>query len=123
MTQMFIQELQITPTTLRAALKRACKKWNARFEKKGADKVTVHEFLVNILCYWDIVTHTEWKKSELAETVAELLRDGTPGYASLSEDELLAKVLTEGVVGQAIEEGKSLFELLDEHPWITWEEN
>ena len=120
MTQMLIQELQITSTTLGAILKKACKKWN---KENPQQKATVHDFLCNILCYWDTVTHTEWKGSELAETIAELLRDGTPGYVNLTEDQLMAKVLTEGVVGDAIEDGKSLYQMLDEHPWITWDDN
>lgn len=122
MTQMLIQELQITSTTLGAVLKRACKKWNKE-HPHPVGPATVHDFLVNILYYWDTVTHTEWKENELAETIAELLRDGTPGYVNLTEDQLMAKVLTEGVVGDAIEDGKSLHQLLVEHPWITWEDD
>lgn len=119
MTQPFlIQELAITPTTLRAALKAACDKWN----KEHQNKATVHEFLVNILTYWKIRTFEQYKSSELAEELAELYRDGTPGYGNGTEEQLLHLVFTDGVVFDYAEEGKSLPTLLADHPWIVWED-
>lgn len=112
-----INELSITPTTLHASLKAACKKWNAENEQKA----TVHEFLVNILTYWKIRTFEQYKASELAEELAEVYRDGTPGYAQGTEENLLSLIFAEGVVFDYVEEGKSLPDLLADHPWIVWE--
>lgn len=118
MIQQVIDELAITPTTLRSHLKAACKKWNQNHENKA----TVHEFLVNILTYWKIRTFEQYKASELAEELAEVYRDGTPGYGSGTEEQLLHLVFTDGVVFDYAEEGKTIAKLLEDHPWIIWED-
>lgn len=121
MSQLIIDELAITPTTLRSALKAACDKWNEEHPNQNP-KETVHSFLVNILTYWKIVTYQQYKTSELAEELAELYRDGTPGYGSHDEETLMGIVFSSGVVQMYVEDSKTLPQLLQDHPWILYQD-
>ena len=121
MTQpILIEELRITPTTLLANLKAACKKWNLSHPNQEK-KETVKDFAINILSYWDQCAFSEWKPCELASYIADLEIKGCVGYDSKSVDQIIAECFERGVVHDYVEEGKTLAALLADHPWILYQ--
>lgn len=123
MTQpILIQELQITPTTVEATLRAACEKWN----KEHSDQTlppTYKDFLINAHSHWLYQSWSEEKSSDLAEQLCEVFTKGTRGWSQMTEKELLADLFKEGVCGCCVEDGKTLAQMLDENPWLIWEDN
>lgn len=120
MTQMFIQELQITATTVGSAFKSAVKKWNVEHPDQLE---TYKSVLINALAYWNVVQWLELKESDLADELRIVCTEGTRGWNDMNEVELMYEFMTEGLGRQCVDEGLSLPEMFEEYPWLILEGN
>lgn len=115
-------ELEITKENLTTVLQEACTKWNSEHPNSKKPE-TLRDFLLNIHLRWLAITYSDWKTSDLIEALVDERRHGGRGLVEYTNEELLDLLFEDSVVSVYVKDGRSLSDLLAEHPWIVYAED